>query len=217
MDNFNEATKRAEAEYGFGGSSGANDWFKLVEGDNRIRIMSWLEPLGNHFSKNPANYSGICIGKENCLGCKQAESEPDEKKKNKVQVKFLCWVLDLKDNKLKLAKFAYKVMQQLQAYQTNPEWQFNEMPMPYNVNINAKGAGTTTVVYTVMPTPIKPISEEILALHAKNNSPVEIKERMKEKKLKELGITPTGKKETDIKGNYPTPEEEGIDPGADNF
>ena len=199
--NFDEMFKKAEAEY-TNTYSEKSDWFKFSEGDNRVRIMSWLEPLGSHYSKNPELYSGICIGKDHCTGCKEAEAETDDKKKNKVQVKFLTWILDYKDNTLKLAKFPYKVMTALQVFQGNPDYVFSEMPMPYDITINAKNAGKTDVIYTVMPTKERPLPADVLEKHAKNGTPAEIKEKMKAKKLKELGVIAEEPKK-DLKAGEP--------------
>jgi hypothetical protein len=40
---------------------------------------------------------------------------------------------------------------QIEALQTNPEYAFDEVPMPYEITLNAKGAGSKEVVYTVTP------------------------------------------------------------------
>jgi hypothetical protein len=36
-------------------------------------------------------------------------------------------------------------------FQADPEYAFDEMPMPYDININAQNAGTKEVVYNVIP------------------------------------------------------------------
>jgi hypothetical protein len=207
--NLDEMMSKANAEYGFSG--GSDKYFKFVEGDNRLRVMSLPEPIGEHYKPGSAN-NGICIGKPECPGCREADAEPDPTKKNKVNVKFMMWVLDLKDGELKTAKFPYKIMQALQALQNNPEWAYSSMPMPYNVTINAKGAGKTDVVYTVMPGKETPIDQKVMDEFAKKTPPAEIKEKMKQKRLRELGIVEKAPgamiANADDKG-YDYPESEG--------
>lgn len=183
---FNDALDRASREYGYGTSD--TEWFKVAEGPNKIRVMTFLEPFGQHYK--PGGYCGVCISKERgCPGCKEADNEPDEKKKNKVQVKFLCWVLDYKDDRLKLYKAPYAVFQQLQAMAEDPDFGFQDMPMPFDVTINAKGAGEKSVTYTLMPARSNSeIDPEILEKFKKLSTPEQIKEKMKNKKLEELSL-----------------------------
>jgi hypothetical protein len=65
--------------------------------------------------------------------------------------KWLCYVLDRKDGKIKPFFMANTIYKQIEALQANTDYAFDEVPMPYDVTINAKGAGTKEVVYTVVP------------------------------------------------------------------
>ena len=209
MTNISDAVKRAEESYG-PMNKGGGDWFKVSEGENRIRLMSELEPIAKHFNK--AGYKGVCIGKENCPGCKED---------NKPSIKFLCWVIDRKDETLKIAELPYTIVQAVQAYQESPEWTWEGFPMPYDITINAKNAGTTDVVYTVVGSPNKTaVDPKILEALAKESKPIELKEAIKMKKMKELGIV--GKNDdatTQARpvAAYPTAEEEGIDASSIPF
>jgi len=65
--------------------------------------------------------------------------------------KWLCYVLDRKDGKIKAFFMAHTVYKLIEALQMNPDYVFEEVPMPYDLTINAKGAGTKEVVYSVIP------------------------------------------------------------------
>jgi hypothetical protein len=64
--------------------------------------------------------------------------------------KFVGWVLDRRDKQVKLYFMPVTIFKAIEALQKNPEYTFTEVPMPYDINVNAKQAGTTDVVYTVM-------------------------------------------------------------------
>ena len=55
---------------------------------------------------------------------------------------------------------AHTIYKQIEALQMNEDYKFYEVPMPFDLTINAKGAGTKEVVYTLMParanTPLTP-------------------------------------------------------------
>src|SRR4051812_48578930 len=52
--------------------------------------------------------------------------------------KFLCWILDRKDNKVKLYFMPVTVFKGIEALQENPDYHFQSVPMPYDLIINAK-------------------------------------------------------------------------------
>lgn len=215
---FNIDTDAVEREYGMGGGGRKNDWFEIREGDNKIRILTPTTVMVSHYSKG--GYQGICIGKPECPGCQrddeltaQKKAEPDEEKAKKIRltrnIKHLCWVLDygaiermskdptLIEEEIKLAKLPHTVAKSLKAYQENPEYTFSEAPMPYDVTLNAKGAGTTTVEYTLTAARQNTeLSSEILAKVEKLTEPEVIIEKMKDKKKKELGV-PVGDSSVD--------------------
>lgn len=64
--------------------------------------------------------------------------------------KWLCYVIDRKDGNLKPFFMPHTIYKQIEALQTNPDYEFFDVPMPYDVTVNAKGAGTKDVVYTIM-------------------------------------------------------------------
>lgn len=77
--------------------------------------------------------------------------------------KWLCYVLDRRDGEVKAFFMPHRVYKAIEALQMDPEYAFEEVPMPYDVNIKAKGAGTKEVEYTLLPARrATPLSEEEL-------------------------------------------------------
>lgn len=142
------------------GSTGG--WFKFQEGKNQFRILSEPEILFEDYKQ------GICYE-----GCGY-EGKP----------KYLAWILDRADNQVKLMKIPYSIFQNLVAFEEDEETNFTGFPMPYDIKINAKNAGTKEVEYTVMPS-IKreavpmTVVDEVL----QKNTTKEIIEKMKQKQI----------------------------------
>lgn len=65
--------------------------------------------------------------------------------------KWVCWVLDRVDGVVKPFFMPHSIYKTIEAYQLNPEYTFESVPMPYDITIHAKGAGTKDVDYTVTP------------------------------------------------------------------
>src|SRR4051812_22107250 len=67
----------------------------------------------------------------------------------KKNFKWLCYVIDRRDGKVKPFFMPHKIYKAIEALQMNPDYEFFDVPMPYDVTINAVKAGTKDVVYTV--------------------------------------------------------------------
>lgn len=65
--------------------------------------------------------------------------------------KWLCYVLDRADGKVKPFFMPHSIYKQIEALQDSEDYAFAEVPMPYDLTVNAVGAGTKEVVYTLMP------------------------------------------------------------------
>lgn len=85
--------------------------------------------------------------------------------------KWLCYVLDRVDGKVKPFFMPHTIYKKIEALQVNEEYAFTSVPMPYDLNIHAKGAGTKEVEYSLIParknTELKP--DELSALRAMKN------------------------------------------------
>lgn len=65
--------------------------------------------------------------------------------------KWLCYVIDKSDQKVKPFFMAHTIYKQIEALQGSEDYAFEDCPMPYDVTVMADGAGTKEVKYTVMP------------------------------------------------------------------
>lgn len=81
--------------------------------------------------------------------------------------KWLCYVLDRADGKIKPFFMAHTIYKQIEALQVNEDYAFEDVPMPYDLTVHAAGAGTKEVKYTLMParknTPVTALEYQQLA------------------------------------------------------
>lgn len=177
--NFNESLKEAEKEYGIGN----NKKFKWEEGANRIRVLTHGEPVASHFM-GKGQKSITCIGKEN--GCSYHEGDSE-----KPTVKFIMHVINRDKGGIQTAYMPYTVVKQIGALQANPDWEFFELPMPYDVTVMVKNVGKTDVEYTVTPSPkMIPLTESEQEAFSKETPVKVIVQKMKDKQRKEMGMEP---------------------------
>lgn len=64
--------------------------------------------------------------------------------------KWLCYVLDRRDGRVKPFFMPHTIYKQIEALQLDPEYAFDEVPMPYDITIKAKNAGKIEVEYSVI-------------------------------------------------------------------
>jgi hypothetical protein len=113
--NFGDAMKKAEEEYGLG----KGDYFKPVDGDNKIRLLTPFIPHQSEY-------------------------------KGQINVKFVAFIWDYKDSKVKPYFMPRTIVDGIAALQNNPEYVFDELPMPYDITISVENAGTKEVKYSVV-------------------------------------------------------------------
>src|SRR3990167_7862524 len=170
---YAEELNQAAEEYGL---NRGGEYFKIKDGDNKVRVLSHGVPIATHkFGQKFIT----CYGQDN--GCQF----PHDRKKG-FSVKFMFYVIDRADGKVKLARFPYTVAKYIADLQADDDWSFEDFPMPYDFNLKAKGAGTLEVEYTFAPSPkrVELTAEEAEAIA--NLDPVdEIVNKMKEKSRKE--------------------------------
>lgn len=167
MVNFADQLKQdAEANKDISSVQGSN-WFKFEEGDNQFRILVQPIVLYERFKV------GICYTDCGYTGTP----------------KYLTWILDKKDNTVKLFKLPYGLSETLGAWQSDEDYKFDKFPMPYDMKVTAVGAGTKEVKYSAVPKPVKELTEEekitvTSKLMDKNTlMPEAIIEKMKEKQI----------------------------------
>lgn len=106
----------------------------------------------------------------------------------KKNFKWLCYVLDRVDGKVKPMFMAHTIYKQIEALQTDDDYHFEDVPMPYDITITAVKAGTIDVEYAVIPSPArKPLTadEEFMLSEAKPLA--DLQKALKEKNDKEKG------------------------------
>ena len=197
---LNEQMKEVEEAFGFNESD--SSFYKMKEGDNKIRILSPMMVYPQHYSQG--GYRGPCLGKEEgCPGCEQQLP---------TNIKWLCYIYIHDSQEILPTTLPHTVAKSIRDFQNDPEWSFNEAPMPYSINIKADGAGTKEVSYTVIGSPNRSeMSSSVLEGLAKRISINDLKERLIEKKKEEIGggVQSTSPNQ---RADYPTQESTGINP-----
>lgn len=99
--------------------------------------------------------------------------------------KWLTYVLDRRDGKIKPHFMPHTIYKQIVALQVSDDYNFAEVPMPYDLTVHAKGAGKKEVEYTLMPArkelALTPMEEQQWAA---TKPLLEIKQALKDKQAK---------------------------------
>lgn len=107
--------------------------------------------------------------------------------------KWLCYVIDRKDGKIKPFFMPHTIYKRLEALQLSEDYAFTDVPMPYDVTIHAAGAGTKEVEYSLMParkeTSISAIEHQEFA---KLKPLAELQRTLKKEKNAQQPPTPSG-------------------------
>jgi hypothetical protein len=109
----------------------------------------------------------------------------DGEYKGKRNFKWLCYVLDRVDGRIKPFFMPHTIYKKIEALQTNDDYAFSSVPMPYDLTINAKGAGTKEVEYSLIP--------------ARRETPLTAHEQSALLEMKPLGELQAALKEKDAK------------------
>ena len=116
------------SEYGLG----KGQWLKLVEGDNKVRIVSDVETYAVHFvNKKPV----LCT--EGCELC------ADKDNPNKPRVQCLLWVIDRLSGETKILQIPSSVYRKFDDLSNNSDYSFDGLP-PYDITITKTGTGLET-------------------------------------------------------------------------
>lgn len=86
--------------------------------------------------------------------------------------RFVCWVLDRKDSVIKPYFMPVSIARALGTMQENPDYAFKDFPMPYDITINAKGAGTKEVDYQVVAARQNTPLTDMEQIAAKERTPI---------------------------------------------
>lgn len=180
--------KQAEEKYNIKG--GSVEWLNLVDGDNKIRIVSKFVDYGSHYDPSTKK-SLICIGKENCECCQRRDAlmvdgvDPKDKEITalKVRVQYLGFVIDRKDGKIKLLRIGHIIFKQIGELAENEEYAFEELP-DYDITIRKTGQGLETKYSVVAARQNTELTkEELKQIREKVKDPNEIIDSIKSKVL----------------------------------
>lgn len=106
--------------------------------------------------------------------------------KGSVTFKWLCYVLDRKDNRVKLMFLPHSIMKAIGDFQQDADYTFTGYPMPYDINVKAKNAGKKEVEYSVIPAKKATELTEAEMTDITNQKPLEqIKEKLRAKEKDE--------------------------------
>lgn len=163
------------------------DYFNIEDGnDNVCRVLTPGAPYATHFMGKGVK-PPVCYGyQKGCPAREKNESTGEFTNQHaKTSIRFVLFVLDRKDNKVKTAFFPYSVTKQIGALQKNPDYEFDDLPMPYDIRITSNKEGGPFDKYRVE---YKPNGAELtedqkseLTSKIEKMSPEDIAERMKEK------------------------------------
>lgn len=135
-------------------------YFEIVEGKQTFQLLSHCAP-----------YAQVYEG---------GKYRPAEEGDRNVSIRGVCWVLQ--DGVIKQAKLPYTLVKAIRGIQQDPEWEFS-IPFLHNFNLEAIGAGTKEVKYTLTPSPKKiDLAPAILEELRKKPTPEEIVEKIKQGK-----------------------------------
>ncbi len=98
------------------------------------------------------------------------------------RVKFVTWLWDYSENALKLAFLPITIVRAIAALQAKPDYAFTEVPMPYDLLIDAQKPGTIDVEYSVTAARANSdVPQEALDALAKEKPVADVVELIKQK------------------------------------
>ena len=103
--------------------------------------------------------------------------------------KWLCYVLDRRDNNVKLMFLPHSIMKAIGDFQQDADYTFDGYPMPYDINVKAKNAGKKEVEYSVIPAKAATeLTSEELANIESQKPLTQIKEKLRAKEAEKADI-----------------------------
>ncbi len=183
-----EDVENKEKEYGIGGS----DFLKLIEGANRIRIVSLPELTVKHWMNNT---SIMCPGIQgNCEYCKRAMgSPPDVHAKLKARAQYCFMIIDRADGNIKIAQFPKTIYNEIKDLRKDPDYQWDTEIMPYDITINKKKTGPLdmNVKYSILPGKATPLTEDEIKRISAHQTIKQYAESLSKKNKEEKEIADT--------------------------
>lgn len=170
METFDEFARDLEENKK---NSNRADFYKLQNGDNRIVLLS-----------NPVGYSelfNVGIAYEDCGYGKYASR------------RYKCYVLDMRDGKIKMANFSYTVASAINDLRIAPRTKFDTLPCPYIMNLKTENAGKKEVKTSVLADEDYTLTDEQQAELESYDSVRDIVDRLKAAQKKKVDTDPAFK------------------------
>lgn len=128
-------------DFDTGSTSGKDDYFKVKEGANVVRILDEPAIIVSRFENG--KFMGVCFeGAPYCTGLAEGE---------RLHKKWKTWVIDRADGKVKLYDMPFTVAKEIRALLDNKDYTFDGFPMPFDLTISVKNAGKFEAEYSVLP------------------------------------------------------------------
>lgn len=115
----------------------AGGYFKLINGENKFRVLTSPEPYVSHFM---GKGQPVLPCLQNCDFCKKGYERT---------VKVIMYILDRTDNQIKLAELGWSIFKAIGELANSSEYGFESIP-PYDLIIKRTGEGMQTR-YIVTP------------------------------------------------------------------
>lgn len=163
---------------------GNNDFYRLQDGENRVRIVSEPEIIGRHWIQSERKYY-TCVGKDS--GCRYCAGG------NEPSPKYLYYVIDRADaGKIKIAEFGWSIVGTILELRKDTDYAFEDVP-DYDIKIKKTGTGKETE-YFVLAAPKTALTSEEEGLVMAKRSLIELVEGIKAKAKEEHGghVDPAG-------------------------
>jgi len=116
-------------------------------------------------------------------------SDRDEETEARASIRSVYYIIDRNDGKVKQAEFPYSVAKQLGELQNNPDYFFEEMPMPYDIRITYNKSNPPAQMYKVdvKPASAAPTKEQLenLEKRMEKYSPEAVVEEKKKRQMEE--------------------------------
>lgn len=110
----------------------------------------------------------------------------DSEYNGRKNVKFVTWVLDRVDGKVKPYFMPFTILEHLANLGDDPDWAFDTVPMPYDINIKAENAGSKEVKYSVICSPkMVPLTADEEKALAERGSIADYVKKLNEKDTKQ--------------------------------
>lgn len=163
-------------EFDAGAGAGKDDYFKVKEGANQIRVLDEPAVIVSRFEHK--KFVGVCFeGAPYCTDLAEGE---------KLSRKWKAWIIDRADGKVKPYDMPYMVAKEIRGYLDNPEYSFKNFPMPFDITISVTKAGTFDAEYSVLPSrKDSEITPEEMAEYKTKTPAVELVDKAKNNAKKE--------------------------------